>query len=205
MTPILLATTSKYKIKLFQRLGLTFESAAPPFEEFIDPSISPDRLAGRLASGKAHSLAEAYPHHLIIGADQILELEDEIFTKPGNTEQAVAQLLKLSGKTHCLFTAFTLFEPATGEEITEVVTARLTFHDRFSAEFLKRLVAREQSQDCVGGYKFESEGFLLVKRVETEDANSIVGLPLIALVAALSRFGYFTDRFISDRSNAGLH
>lgn len=196
MKPILLATQSKYKIALFETLGIAFETAPPPFEEHHNPKLSPRDLAMGLARGKAVSLADQYPNHLIIGADQVLAFEDQIFSKPGTVDAAVVQLGKLVGKTHALHTAFAVLEPSTGRAVEDVVDAQITFHDRLAPDFLRAMVEADQTTDCVGGYKFESQGVLLMKQVATSDTNAIVGLPLIALVSALAEWGYFQDRFL---------
>ncbi|MDJ0836448.1 MAG: nucleoside triphosphate pyrophosphatase [Acidobacteriota bacterium] len=195
MKPILLATQSKYKIALFETLGLPFETAAPPFEEFIDPTLHPEQLALTLARGKAESLAEDWPHHLIIGADQVLALGDEVLTKPGTVDKTVAQLKRLSGKTHRLHTAFAIIEPDTGRAVEDAVHASISFHGNLSEDYLRKMVEADKSWDCVGGYKFESRGVMLMSRVETQDTNAIVGLPLIALIEALSIWGFFEERF----------
>jgi len=193
--PIVLATQSRYKIAQFKRLGLPFTPMAPPFEERVEPGLAPGVLAERMALGKAQSLAGECPRSVIIGADQVLALGDRIFVKPGTVDKAVEQLLALAGKTHELHTAFALLDAESGDSRTGVVVARIAFHDNLSPEYLRRMATRERSWDCVGGYKYESQGPLLMERVETEDADSIVGLPLLALAAALDRWGYLRERF----------
>lgn len=195
MRPILLATTSRYKKALFERLGLTFEQAAPPYEETHDGSQSPIALAEMQAQGKAESLATSYPSHTIIGGDQVLDLEGEVFTKPGSTDAAVAQLLKLAGKMHALHTAFCIHVPEEERTITRTVSAFLSFHADLSESWLHQMVTQDGSQDCVGGYKYESMGLFLMKKVETDDVNAIVGLPLMALIEELALLGYFPGRF----------
>ncbi len=195
MKPIVLATTSKYKIELFGRLGLPFRTASPKFEEILNPRRPPKNQAVALATGKAQSLGKSFPGSLIIGTDQVLALGKQVFTKPGTTDRAVTQLLELSGKTHSLHSAFALWNPSTEELVTRVVTARLTFHSDFTPEYLREMVEADGSQDCVGGYKYESMGIFLMEHIRTSDTNTIVGLPLIALIRELQEMGYFPDRF----------
>ena len=195
MKPLLLGTTSKYKRVLFQRLGLEFEQAAPPFEEYVSEDLAPQDLASNLAIGKAKSLSESYPNHLIIGADQVLALGKKIYTKPETNEKAVDQLLSLAGKTHALHTAFALWVPSENRLISRVVSAYMTFHDNLCADFLRQMVESDATQDCVGGYKYESQGIFLFEKVETSDVNTIIGLPLSAMIEELSALGYFPDRF----------
>lgn len=191
MKPILLATQSPYKMALFQRLSLPFETVTPPFEERWNTSEEPGRVAERLALGKAESLAHAYPHHLIIGSDQVLSLDGKIFSKPGTTENAVQQLLELRGKAHLLHTAFALLEPLPLWLESGLVTSELVLFADLSVEYLQSLVVADQTQDCVGGYKFESQGIVLFERVQTPDPNAIVGLPLLSLIGILRGRGYF--------------
>jgi len=193
--PIVLGTGSKYKIGLFQTLGLPFETDTPPFEENNPDQLEPMALAAALARGKAKSLVGRHPKALIIGADQVLALGDRVFSKPGTMEKAVAQLLALTGRTHCLHTAFAVFDPSSGAIREALVTSRITFHANLSEDFLRTTVAQDQSWDCVGSYKFESRGILLMEKVETSDTNAIVGLPLIALAGVLGDLGYFPTRF----------
>ena len=191
LRPIVLGTTSRYKTDLFNRLGLPYHKAAPPFDEASIRGPEPRHLASALAKGKAYSLAEAFPKHLIIGSDQVLALGPRVFTKPGTVEKAVHQLSQLMGKTHSLHTAYTLLDTAQGTESCGLVTSKLTMFENLPPSFLRQLVISDQTWDCVGGYKFESKGVLLMKKVETEDPNAIVGLPLLQLVIELRQRGYF--------------
>ena len=193
---IVLATGSSYKIALFERLGLPFTSCSPDYEEIVPPGRAPEHVARELAEGKARSLVEVFPDHLIIGADQVLALGSEIFQKPQTTERAVAQLMRLRGKTHFLHTAVYLLNTRAGENDRArhlLVSSAITFYDDLDEGRLHRLVEADASQDCVGGYKFESRGVQLMKRVETSDTNAIVGLPLLELVGELRDLGYFDE------------
>lgn len=195
MRPLLLATQSRYKIALFEKLGLAFETAAPPFEEVLDGRLAPDDLAQALARGKAESLRATYPEHVIIGADQVLALGDEVMGKPGTVEAAVAQLLRLSGRSHALHTAVSVWDPASGQAYEAIETATIRFWPNLSRDFLRDLVVRDQTIDCAGAYKFECGGILLMESVQVEDPNAIVGLPLMRLARLLDRLGYLRGRF----------
>lgn len=185
MKPIVLATTSRYKQALFKRLDVPFILAAPDYQEVLSADEKPVNQALRLARGKAQSLVKAFSNHLIVGADQVLALGNELFTKPMNTEAAVDQVLKLSGRTHFLHTAYCILDSSTGSFKEKVVTARLRMRGDLTREEVRGLVARDGSHDCVGGYKFESLGIQLFSAVRTPDPNAIVGLPLMALAADL--------------------
>lgn len=197
MKPLLLATQSRYKIALFEKLGLPFHSASPPFEENLTSPLAPDALALELARGKAQSLSTSYADHVIIGADQVLALGDQILGKPGTVAAAISQLQMLSGKTHQLHTAIAVLDAAQGIWREAVETATISFWPDLDPEFLRSLVERDQTTDCVGAYKFEEGGVLLMESVHVEDPNSIVGLPLMRLARVLSSMGYLAERFRS--------
>jgi septum formation protein len=135
--PILLASQSRYKIALFEKLGLPFTAASPPFEEVLTTALAPAKLAQNLAHGKATALAASYPDHVIIGADQVLALDDDVMGKPGSVEAAVEQLTRLSGRTHRLHTAVSVLDPASGQRLEAVETATIRFWPNLSRDFLK--------------------------------------------------------------------
>lgn len=181
MKPIVLATTSPYKIALFERLGFPFETAAPGIDEVILSGVPPQDQALRLAQEKAEALRETYPDHIIIGADQILALGKRILTKPGSSERAVEQVLSLAGRTHCLHTAYALINPARNLVRARVVTSRMRVRSKLDRDQVRDMVLADQTTDCVGGYKWECSGVQLFSAIRTPDPNAIVGLPLVAL------------------------
>ena len=195
MSRIVLATTSRYKRALFEKLGLPFTTAAPPFEEVIDPEEEPRQLAINLAVGKARSLSDRFPDATIIGADQILAHRGTMLTKPGTVDKTLEQLLRLRGSTHQLHTAFAIHQPRQNRLITGCDTSTLSMHDHLSKTFLKQMVMEDETWDCVGGYKYESKGIFLFKAIAAEDPNAIVGLPLLSLVRELQTLGFFPGRF----------
>lgn len=182
MKPILLATGSRYKISLFSKLGFPFTHAASNVEQDPAPAgLAPTDLALYLAEAKARDFLQSHGSHWIIGADQVLELEGEVLHKPGSPARTVAQLKRLCGRTHYLHTAFCLLDAGSGRKNSGLVSAGLTFYEAPADEQLRAMVEADQSWDCVGGYKLESMGIRLVKKLETSDPNAVVGLPLIAL------------------------
>jgi septum formation protein len=194
MKPLLLASTSKYKKQVFERLALPFDTAAPPYEEVKPPGVAPRDVALHLSEGKAQSLVSAYPERVIVAGDQVLELEGELLSKPGNLDAAVAQVMRMSGKTHRLLTAYCVLDAATGEKRQGCDEARITFHGNLNLDFVRKLVEMDRSWDCVGAYKFEAHGPLLMESVSLGDPNAIVGLPLFELIAVLTDMGYYADR-----------
>lgn len=188
---LVLASTSRYRRALLARLGLDFECVPPGCdEETLKPSLAHLPLSQRavsLARSKAESVAARHPDAIILGSDQIAALDDEVLDKPGTAPRAVAQLARLSGRTHTLYTAVALHEPATGRTEEAVDAATLTMR-ALPRSSLERYVARDAPLDCCGSYRIESLGVALFERVSCEDPTAIEGLPLTLVVALLRRF-----------------
>ena len=186
--PIVLASQSPYRRELLARLGVNFECASPDLDEDAtkEKISSSSLLAKTLARLKAQKVLAKFPNHLVIGADQVLDLEGEIFSKPGTSQRAVEQLEELSGKTHKLITAVCL--ASSGELIEFENVAKLTMYP-LNAEEIQNYVDTDKPLNCAGSYKIESAGIRLFKKIEADDFTSIVGLPLIQLNAHLRRLG----------------
>jgi len=185
---LVLASTSRYRRELLQRLGLAFEAASPHFDEAPMPGETTAATALRLSVGKAESLVRTFPDALIIGADQVAWSEGRTLDKPGNHENAVQQLRALSGKAAQFDTAVTLLDAREGQLQSRVVACRVTFRS-LSDKVIESYLWREQPYDCAGSAKAEGLGIALIERIETDDPTSLVGLPLIALTAMLERAG----------------
>lgn len=189
---IVLASTSRYRRELIQRLGLAVEPAAPAFDEEAGKAaaawLPAEEVVAALARGKARSLAEAYPDAVIIGSDQAVELDGELLGKPGTEEAARAQLKRLSGREHRLLTAVAMFEPRTGRLEEALDVHRLSVR-ALSEEAIAGYVRRDQPLDCAGSYRVEALGIALFERLTGDDFTAIIGLPLTRVVALLERFG----------------
>ncbi|HEX2199837.1 MAG TPA: Maf family nucleotide pyrophosphatase [Burkholderiales bacterium] len=185
---LVLASTSKYRKALLERLGLAFEVAAPGVDEQVLPEERPADTARRLAVLKATSLKERLADALIIGSDQVAALGSERLDKPGSHDNAVRQLRLLSGKTADFHTAVALLDGRTGRLRSQVVGCRVTFRGLDDAR-IEAYLRREQPYDCAGSAKAEGLGIALIARMETDDPTSLVGLPLIALTAMLEEAG----------------
>jgi septum formation protein len=185
---LVLASTSRYRRELLERLGLRFESAAPQCDEQALAGETARDTALRLSAIKARSLQSAFPHALIIGSDQVAESAGRHIGKPGDHERAVRQLRDLSGKAVEFHTAVSLLDAANDQLESRVTACRVRFRildDRQIETYLRR----EQPYDCAGSAKAEGLGIVLMESIDTEDPTSLIGLPLIALTEMLERAG----------------
>jgi len=186
---LVLASTSRYRRSLLERLGVAFEVADPGVDETRRPGEAPESLARRLAEAKALAVAGRFPASLIIGCDQVANCDGEILGKPGTHEHAARQLRVLSGREALFHTAVCVHNTRDGSTKARVVPCRVVFRkldDRTIASYL----AREQPYDCAGSAKSEGLGIALVAKMEGEDPSALVGLPLIALVDLLREQGF---------------
>ena len=189
MPKIILASTSKYRKALVERLGLSVECIAPGVDEEACKAEIPDplALARHLALAKALAVAEKQPDAVVIGADQLATIDGLILGKPGTFENAVSQLETLAGRTHTLVTAMSIIGPG-GEMQSHLDLSQLTMRPLTRPE-LEKYVERDQPIDCAGSYKLEAAGIALFERIQTEDHTAITGLPLVALVTILRSLG----------------
>jgi septum formation protein len=185
---LVLASTSRYRRMLLERLGLAFDAVAPNADEAPLAGETPAATAFRLAAAKAQSVAAAYPDALIIGSDQVADCGGEAIGKPGTHERAVAQLHALSGQTVVFHTGLALLDAASGARQTALVDVRSTFRHLSSAE-IEAYVRREQPYDCAGSVRSESLGIALFERIESDDPTALIGLPLIQLARMLQAAG----------------
>ncbi len=185
---LVLASTSRYRGELLARLGVPFLAAAPDCDEdaYKARGLAPRELAETLALAKAESLRAAHPGAAILGGDQLAALDGEILGKPGSEAAARAQLARLAGRTHTLFTAAALLAP--GRVLRHTDVTHLTMRP-LSAEQIARYVAADDPVDCAGSYKLERLGIALFERIESADHTAIVGLPLLALTSMLIEVG----------------
>ncbi|MBK1723796.1 Maf family protein [Thiocystis violacea] len=187
-TPLVLASTSVYRRALLERLGLTFATASPDVDERRRPNEPAQVLVLRLAEAKARAVAQTHPHALIIGSDQVACLDDAILGKPGNRETAIEQLERASGRTVVFQTGLCLLDARSGQAQTLVEPFRVHFRTLSEAQ-IHGYVDREQPYDCAGSFKSEGLGIALFERLEGDDPNALIGLPLIRLIALLEAAG----------------
>jgi len=191
-TRLVLASTSRYRKGLMERLGIPFDTIGSGVDE-TNPGLDPDALALHLAIEKARAVAqsEATPGTLVVGSDQVVDLDGDVLGKPGTVDRAAAQLERLAGRSHRLVTALAVVDHE-GRCETAVDVHVLTMRD-LSPATLRRYVETDQPLDCCGAYMLDRRGIALFERIEadpeTADDTAIIGLPMMKLLAVLRRFG----------------
>lgn len=184
----MLASSSPYRRDLLARLRVDFVVRAPDVDEAARPREAPRTTALRLAQAKALAVATEFPPALIIGCDQVAEINGLALGKPGTHAKAVAQLKVMRGRRVQFHTALALLNAGTGALQTAVVPTTVHFR-RYGELEIKRYLAAERPYDCTGSAKIEGLGIILVESVESADPTALVGLPLIALAAMLRNEG----------------
>jgi len=185
---LILGSTSPYRQELLSRLGVPFLTATPNIDESRLENESPIHLVERLALEKARDVSRRFPDALIIGSDQVACIDNEILGKPGNRENAIAQLKKASGRTVIFFTGLCLLNAATHKAQSLVEPFKVHFRTLDDAQ-IERYVDRERPFNCSGSFKSEGLGISLFKRLEGDDPNALIGLPLIRLIEMLGEEG----------------
>jgi len=186
--PLVLASTSRYRRELLQRLRLPFEVLAPEVDETPRPGEAPAALAQRLALAKAQAVAALRPGAVVIGSDQVADLDGEPLGKPGSHEAAVAQLQRMSGRRLVFQTAVAVVRADTG--FAQGLLAAVTVEVRtLDAAEIERYLRLEQPYDCAGSAKSEGLGISLLAAVHSSDPTALVGLPLIHTCTLLRAAG----------------
>jgi septum formation protein len=185
---LVLASTSPYRRELLARLGLAFTVCSPGVDEAAWRDETPADTALRLAQAKARAGAARYPQAVVIGSDQVAELDGHPLDKPGSHERAARQLAMLSGRSADFHTAVALLNSATARMQVRVVPTRVQFRPLTSRQ-IDAYLHREQPFDCAGSAKSEGLGIALLERIESHDPTALIGLPLIALTEMLQAEG----------------
>ncbi len=186
--PLILASTSPYRQQLLARLGVPFTTAAPQVDEERLPEEPPTALVVRLAEAKARAVAAAHPQGVIIGSDQVAVLHGAVLGKPGHREAAIAQLHAASGERVTFLTGLCLYHAPSGR-LQLVCEPFTVYFRRLSSAQIERYVDQEQPFNCAGSFKSEGLGIALFHKLEGEDPNALIGLPLIRLVTMLAEEG----------------
>lgn len=185
---IILASTSRYRRSLLERLQLGFRCIPPEVDEQRNPNEAPGNLAKRLALKKAQAVASLYPDALVIGSDQVASIDGSIIGKPGNFENATAQLQRSAGREVTFYTGIALVSRARGFERLHVEPFSVLFRVLTDTQIANYL-HREQPYDCAGSFKAEGLGIALFEKLSGNDPTSLEGLPLIKLSELLASAG----------------
>lgn len=186
--PLILGSTSRYRRELLERLRLPFTVQAPDVDETPLPQEAPAPLALRLALAKARAVAAAYPGAVVIGSDQVADLDGEPLGKPGNHDRAVAQLKQMRGKTVIFQTAVAVVCQGSGFEEASLAQVRVRFRE-LSDEAIENYLQAEQPYDCAGSAKSEGLGIALLDAIDSDDPTALIGLPLIRTCRLLEAAG----------------
>jgi septum formation protein len=186
--PLILGSTSRYRRELLERLRLPFEAHSPALDETPLAGEPPAALAARLALAKAQAVAERFPQAVVIGSDQVADLDGTPVGKPGSHERAVAQLRAMSGRSVVFHTAVAVVRHATSHAGTALVPVTVRFRRLDDAQ-IERYLQLEQPYDCAGSAKSETLGIALLEAIESDDPTALVGLPLIATCRLLREAG----------------
>ncbi len=187
MRSIVLASTSPYRRELLSRLRLSFTVLAPDIDEESSPGEAPRDTALRLAQAKAQAVSRRAPSSIVIGSDQVADVDGETLSKPGTHEAALAQLVRMQGRQVVFHTAVSVVD-AHGQAQTDCVPTRVHFRSLPIAQ-LERYLQAERPYDCAGAAKIESLGIVLVDAVIADDPTALIGLPLIRLTSMLAACG----------------
>lgn len=186
---LILASTSRYRRELLQRLKVPFQAFGSAVPEDVLPGEDPATRARRLAFAKAEAVAALHPHACVIGSDQVATSRGQILDKPGTVENAQRQLASLSGQQASFHTAVCLLCPERAYRAEFVDVTIVTFRTLSAAE-IDRYLEADQPFDCAGAFRSESLGVALIEAMHCQDVTGLIGLPLIRLTQALRPLGY---------------
>ncbi|XUO84487.1 nucleoside triphosphate pyrophosphatase [Halomonas sp. KM007] len=185
---LVLASSSRSRQALLDRLQLPYQCQSPDIDETPLPHETPEALVHRLSLSKAHAVAESFPAHCIIGSDQIALFEGDMLGKPHTAERACANLKRFSGQRVSFLTGLALLDTRQQRHLVHIETFDVVFRHLRDAE-IERYVALEQPLDSAGSFRMEGLGITLFERLEGRDPNALIGLPLIALCDMLRQAG----------------
>jgi septum formation protein len=185
---LILASTSRYRRELLERLRLPLTVLAPPVDETPRAGEAPAALAERLALAKADAVAALHPHAVVIGSDQVADLDGQPIGKPGDHARALAQLRAMSGRSVVFHTAVAVRRADTGYARVLVAPVRVQFR-RLADEEIEHYLRTEQPYDCAGSAKAETLGIALLESIGSDDPTALIGLPLIRTCTLLREAG----------------
>lgn len=186
---IVLASTSPFRKSILEKLNINFNCAKPEIDESAQRNETPQKLVERLAIEKASAVANTFPNSLIIGSDQVAVCDNEILGKPHTVENAIKQLTKFSGKCVTFYTGLCVLKSQDNTVKSLVEPFHVHFKQITQTEIINYINA-EQPLNCAGSFKSEGLGICLFEKLEGDDPNTLIGLPLIKLVKLLKEYGF---------------
>lgn len=186
---LILASTSRYRRELLERLRVPFDVVSPQVDETPLAGESPAALSERLALAKAQAVARLHPQAVVIGSDQVADLDGEPIGKPGDHERATRQLKAMRGHKVVFHTALAVVRPSTGYVGTARVPVDVQFRADLSDQQIESYLHAEQPYDCAGSAKAEGLGIALLDAIHSDDPTALIGLPLIRTCALLRAAG----------------
>ncbi len=186
--PLVLASTSPYRKALLERLRTPFMTISPEVDESPLPGETPLALAERLALAKAQAVGDELQAAVVIGSDQVADLNGEPLGKPGTHEKAVAQLQRMRGQTLVFHTSVAVVCPIDGFSQQSTASVKVRFRDVSDAA-IEQYLRAEQPYDCAGSAKSEGLGIALLDAIESDDPTALIGLPLIRTAQMLRAAG----------------
>ena len=183
---LILASTSPFRKAILNKLGIAFDTVSPEVNETALDNETPQQLVERLSIAKAKAVADKISDALVIGSDQVSVINGEIIGKPHTHENAVKQLQNASGKTVTFYTGLCLYNSSTRQYQSEVVPFNVVFRTLSDSQ-IESYLKKEEPYNCAGSFKSEALGIILFEKLEGEDPNTLMGLPLIRLVKMLEK------------------
>ncbi|MBL0711278.1 MAG: septum formation inhibitor Maf [Colwellia sp.] len=188
MKTLVLGSTSPFRKSILEKLNLPFECAKPNIDETALKDETPQSLVERLAIEKAQAVADNFTDALIIGSDQVAVCNGEILGKPHNVENGIKQLTLFSNKAVTFYTGLCVLDSATNT-IKSLIEPFVVHFNELSLTEIENYLKAEQPYNCAGSFKSEGLGICLFKKLEGDDPNTLIGLPLIKLVSLLKAHG----------------
>lgn len=184
MQTLVLASSSPFRKTILDKLNLPYSTHSPDIDESALADETPAELVSRLAEQKARAVRQHYPDALIIGSDQVAVLDGSIIGKPHTHQKATEQLRNTSGRSVTFYTGLSLYNAQTDRSQTDVVPFTVHFRP-LSEAMIESYLQAEQPYNCAGSFKSEGLGIALFNRLEGDDPNTLIGLPLIRLIEML--------------------
>jgi len=188
VTQIILASTSPFRKTLLNKLHLPFETAKPQIDETPLADETVKQMVQRLSLEKAQKIAQENHNRIIIGSDQSASFQGQTIGKPYTHSKAIQQLADFSGECVCFYTGLAVIDQA-GDKIYQTVDETRVYFRKLSAADIENYLLIEEPYQCAGSFKSEGLGITLFEKIESQDPNALIGLPLIELTGILKQIG----------------